>query len=132
MLSKKERNAIYYQENKAVLNEKQKAKRRANPGVRKGEHFRYGLKARYGLTVEAYEQMFTEQKGLCAICGQPETVRQPSGELRNLAVDHCHTTNKVRGLLCFACNTMIGMAKDRIEVLEQAIYYLKESDDVIA
>jgi len=41
-----------------------------------------------------------------------------------LAVDHCHNTNKVRELLCSACNILLGKAKDNISILQSAINYL--------
>mgnify|MGYP002345384244 CR=1 FL=1 len=41
-------------------------------------------------------------------------------------VDHCHKTNKVRGLLCYLCNSMLGKAKDNIDILNNAIKYLSK------
>jgi hypothetical protein len=60
------------------------------------------LKRKYGITVEHYEQMLKHQNGVCKICKSLD----PSG--RRLAVDHCHTTGAVRGLLCPNCNTALG------------------------
>jgi hypothetical protein len=57
----------------------------------------------------AYEKLREEQKDLCAICGNPESKIDPQqGRPCTLAVDHCHKTGKVRGLLCFRCNTNLG------------------------
>ena len=86
----------------------------------------YKLKANYGLTLEDYEQLLTKQKGVCAICFQPETTMSNAGYIKNLSVDHCHTTGKIRGLLCHHCNTGIGKFMDSVERLESAIKYLKE------
>lgn len=61
------------------------------------------LKRRYGITVETYEAMLFKQNGKCAIC--KSAVNLGRG---NLAVDHCHKTKQVRGLLCFHCNTALG------------------------
>lgn len=72
---------------------------------------------KYGLTAEQFQALYEQQQGLCAIC------RQPPGA-RELAIDHCHDTGVVRGLLCTRCNLMIGYAKDRIETLRAAIHYL--------
>jgi hypothetical protein len=44
----------------------------------------------------------------------------------DLAVDHCHTTGKIRGLLCSKCNPALGAFNDNIEILNSAIKYLKE------
>ena len=82
------------------------------------------LRSTFGISLEQYNQMHSAQNGVCAICGQPETRITRNGKPRLLAVDHCHSSNKVRGLLCGNCNPMIGYAKDSIEVLGRAIEYL--------
>ena len=70
---------------------------------RRTNHKRYALKKIYGITLEKYEQMFKEQEGKCAICGiHQDTLK------RSLCVDHNHTTNKVRELLCKKCNTALA------------------------
>ena len=82
----------------------------------RGHHYLY----RYGITVEDYDAMFEEQKGCCAIC------RTHSDKFtRRLAVDHCHTTGTVRGLLCVNCNVGLGNFKDDIENLYRSISYLQ-------
>lgn len=72
-----------------------------------------------------YSRLMKEQQSVCAICKQPESVlhkktKQPIA----LAVDHCHTTNKIRGLLCSKCNMGLGLFYDNIELFESAIDYL--------
>lgn len=90
------------------------------------------LKKQYGLDASAYWEMVKSQDGRCAICGQQETVQRRSryektGKLTfALAVDHDHQTNRVRGLLCRACNTGVGAFGDSIERMEAAIAYLRE------
>jgi hypothetical protein len=80
----------------------------------------------YGITPEDYKRMFDEQNGVCAICSKPETnLDYRTKELRRLAVDHCHETNIVRGLLCEHCNTGIGKFYHNSELLEKAAEYLK-------
>lgn len=87
------------------------------------------ISRRRGLTLQQYEQMFLDQKGLCSICQNPETRKsRTEGKITNLCVDHCHVTNKVRGLLCHACNTALGKFKDKIETLEAAIDYLRMNE----
>ena len=66
--------------------------------------------------------MQLEQDNRCAICGAMP--KKP------LFVDHCHVTGKVRGLLCVSCNTALGLLKDSITALEQAIKYLLKSRSV--
>ena len=82
------------------------------------------LKYKFGISLEKYNEMHEAQGGVCAICSQPETTNR-YGKVRKLAVDHCHDSQKVRGLLCGNCNPMIGYAKDNIAVLEKAISYLR-------
>lgn len=77
------------------------------------------LKRLYGITLEEYEAMLLKQGGVCAICGLTERV-----EGRALAVDHCHATGAVRGLLCSACNIALGKFEDDTERLRKAITYL--------
>jgi hypothetical protein len=74
---------------------------------------------KFGLTLEDYDLMFNNQYGCCAICG-----RLHSEFKKKLAVDHCHSTGKVRGILCSNCNSILGHAHDSIEVLQKAIDYL--------
>lgn len=64
------------------------------------------LKHRYGMTMDDYNVMLENQKGVCKICGKAPR-SQP------LYVDHCHATNVVRGLLCAACNTAVGQLVDK-------------------
>lgn len=78
------------------------------------------LKTTYGITLEHYKELLAKQNGKCAICKMPE-----ADELyRRLAVDHCHDTLKVRGLLCHRCNRGIGMFKNSVDNLRSAIVYL--------
>src|SRR3990167_9819652 len=73
---------------------------------------RFSVK-KYGLTYEEYLDLYNRQNGLCAMCNQPETAINPSGELRQLNIDHCHETRRVRGLLCRNCNVALGLVKDK-------------------
>src|SRR5438270_7081083 len=52
---------------------------------------RHHLRTYYGLTLEEYDALYAAQNGCCAMCRQPRRI---------LEVDHCHSTGKVRGLLC--------------------------------
>lgn len=85
----------------------------------------YGLKRYYGMTGEEYGEMLAAQKGLCAICGKPETAMF-KGTPKVMHVDHCHETNQVRALLCGCCNGMLGLAKDNPETLRAAADYVEK------
>lgn len=80
-------------------------------------HDRRGrYKAMYGITLEQLEKLQASKKGLCWICES-----RPAK-----AVDHCHKTNRVRGVVCNSCNYFLGL----IEIpnrLERALKYLKDS-----
>lgn len=71
-------------------------------------------KAKHGLTQEAYDALQEKQKGKCGICWNPAT-----------EIDHDHKTNKVRGLLCVACNTGLGKLGDDLAGLRRAMNYLR-------
>ena len=75
----------------------------------------YCIQKRYGITIEAFDQMLLNQDGRCAICHADDCT---------LCVDHCHESNRVRGLLCSACNTAIGKFNDKPSNLSRAIAYL--------
>jgi hypothetical protein len=83
------------------------------------------LKKHYGITKDTYDAMLDEQGGVCALCGQPERARR-KGTLvaRDLAVDHDHTTGKVRGLLCTRCNFVIAAYEAFPNILNKAQSYL--------
>ncbi|MER9436732.1 endonuclease VII domain-containing protein [Mesorhizobium sp. M0618] len=79
------------------------------------------IKQRYGITLEKFDEMVASQNGLCAIC-ETDT---PGGRWDRWSVDHCHTTGKIRGILCHSCNTGIGALNDDIDRLRKAIGYLE-------
>jgi hypothetical protein len=79
----------------------------------------------YGVDAARYQEMLSEQGGVCAICGQREkTTGYASGKTKDLAVDHDHVTGAVRALLCSACNTAIGLFNDDEKLLAKAQTYL--------
>lgn len=84
----------------------------------------YWLKSQYGLNLEDYNNLVKEQNHKCAICGIDE-VDSFKGLL---FVDHCHTTGKIRGLLCHHCNTALGKFKDSESILMKAIEYVRKSN----
>jgi hypothetical protein len=99
--------------------ERSRKHRAANPNSARNEW----LRSQYGITAAEYDAMLAEQAGVCRICGRPE-VRVRQGKVLRLAVDHCHKTGAVRGLLCIDCNTGLARFKDDPELLKAAIAYL--------
>lgn len=89
-----------------------------HPGRTKKFNRLWNLK-RYGLDAEAFAQMLTAQGGICQICGKTDAGRR-------LCIDHCHTTGKVRALLCRRCNTGIGQFLDDADYMLRASLYLQK------
>lgn len=79
------------------------------------------LLRQYGLSKEQFYEMWERQNRVCAICMQECN----NSNNTKLCVDHCHSTGKVRGLLCFKCNTGLGRFNDSPELLERAADYLR-------
>ena len=80
----------------------------------------YDLKRNFGLEPEDFHRMLISQNGLCFIC------KTPMDGDRNVLVDHSHKTGKIRGLLCKCCNTGLGMFRDNILILSNAIEYIRK------
>ena len=104
--------------------------RKANPE----KAHRSKLKSLYGITGDEYDAMLEAQDYKCLVCGQEhyETPMRegadtgPTATQSRLAVDHCHDTGTVRGLLCTTCNAGLGYFYDDPELLWAAADYLSE------
>lgn len=88
-------------------------------------NLRVHLKARYGLTIEQFEGLAAAQGGRCAICRK----LPPKG--KRLHIDHCHETNRIRGLLCIHCNRALGSLGDNPEGVMRAVRYLQCQLDLL-
>lgn len=83
------------------------------------------LRNKYGISLDDYNRLLAKQGGVCAICSQPERMKNGrSGKVSPLAVDHCHGTGRVRGLLCFSCNVALGKFNDDPKILKKALDYV--------
>lgn len=82
-----------------------------------------GLKLRYGIGLEEYKKLLAGQGDCCKICKSTAPGRK---DVNRFAVDHCHTTGKVRGLLCSKCNTAIGLLNENPLLFDEAKKYLQE------
>lgn len=120
--TKEEHNAYhraYYKKNKERVHAKNRKWEASNKERHRQyvnryakSHARFRLK---GITKEIYDAMCLQQQGKCKICLRPHD---------NLHIDHCHKTNKVRGLLCGNCNRGLGIFKDSPRTLMRAAAYL--------
>lgn len=84
------------------------------------------LKKKFGMSVEDYNKALAGQNGVCAICkGRETSIANQNNKVRRLTVDHCHSTGKIRGLLCSRCNRGLGFFRDNPKNLQNAIKYLE-------
>lgn len=110
-----------YQKNKEKHCEITKKYYEENLEWRKDLH----LQKTYGITMDDKIKLRNEQENKCWIC------EKEFEDDKSAFVDHCHSTKKVRGLLCHLCNSGLGYFKDNINNLKKAVQYLEvktESD----
>lgn len=113
----------WYFKNKDRIKENRKQYRHTNSKKAKNNH----LKRNFNLSLDEYNRLIIQQNNCCSICKKNEDVIDKRlNKPRNLCVDHCHKTGKFRALLCSRCNKGIGLLKEDIQILENAIQYLKE------
>lgn len=113
---------VYFQRNKDRIIKRTNKYHEEHPDMRKNAH----LKRSFGISIDEYNNMVRMQGGKCKLCGKKETktINAKGGRPHSLAVDHCHSTNKIRGLLCIDCNRGIGFLKDSPDLLRKAADYL--------
>lgn len=95
-------------------------RRKLDPGYLQSRR-EYLMLTKYGLTVADFDALLASQGGACAICQGDR-----NGPGSRFHVDHNHTTNLVRGLLCSRCNTAIGLLQDSPHLAEKAAAYLRQ------
>lgn len=78
---------------------------------------RHHLEYAYGMSLEEFDAMFESQGKRCAVCRRKDF--QP-------VVDHNHKTGRVRGILCYPCNSALGFLGDSIKKVKVALEYLKK------
>jgi len=109
----------YREENKEALEARRKAYYEKNKEARRAYNKALSLLKKYGITLVEKKKMMNEQGNKCKICLQEFNDKVVS------CVDHCHSTEKIRGLLCRNCNAGLGFFKDDTKILIKAIEYLK-------
>ncbi len=102
--------------------EKTKAWIKANPEKARRSRKNTTLKRVYGINLKEYEKMLEAQQYECAIC----RTKKPGGMGDTFVVDHCHTTGKIRKLLCSKCNCAIGLLNENPSLFDAAKKYLEE------
>jgi len=116
----KEYRARWRKKNPAKMEAAGRKWRAANPEKQRATMRKRVLK-RFGLTPDEYDALVAAQDGRCAICQRADSGAK---NRRYFAVDHCHTTNKNRGLLCNSCNFLIGLCRDDPIIPQRAAEYL--------
>lgn len=114
----KKKDKEYRQAHPEVSREKMRRWRKNNPQKTKISNLKNGLKRTANISIKQYENLLQEQNYKCAICGKKDRHN------KRLSVDHCHQTQKVRGLLCTDCNLILGNCHDNIDILDDAKKYL--------
>lgn len=102
--------------NKESVKASQQKWRAKNPDYNRD----WALRKTYGISLQEKKAMLLSQGSMCAICKS----EKPRGKDWNL--DHCHTTGRIRGILCTPCNLLLGKVKDSVELLQSAIEYLSD------
>lgn len=111
----------YYLKNKKRFYDSNKRRKESNPERYKTTLRNCHLNRSYGITQEEYLKIFEEQEKKCAICGTSKF------DKKGPAIDHCHDSGKVRGILCGKCNRGLGLFMDNINNLKVAIEYLSNN-----
>ena len=119
----------YFQRNKEQIYKRtlQKQKEQREQDYKLYGIDRYNLRSRYNLSVDEYKEILSNQNNKCAICGCDISKKENRPH-----IDHNHSTNKIRGILCGNCNMGIGLLKDDINVLRNAVKYLEGNDEKIS
>jgi hypothetical protein len=113
---------VYYEAHKDKEKQQMLIYRKVNPPKKRDAATAraYVLMTKFNLTLEQYNDMLNAQNSVCAIC------KQSSSNGRGLSVDHNHSTNKVRELLCHKCNTSLGLLNEDITTLLKMVEYLQK------
>lgn len=83
-------------------------------------------KHRYGISIPERNALLIRQEGKCRICERKIQFDGTAGSKDTTAnVDHCHTTGRVRAILCWPCNTAIGKFQENPSLLRKAAEYLE-------
>lgn len=90
------------------------------PSMEPRARFGYHIKAKLGITLEQYEELFTKADHKCEICSRPVSQAgsgRGRGSMSTGCIDHCHDTGKIRGVLCRICNSFLGVIKEQPDLL---------------
>jgi hypothetical protein len=91
---------------------------------------KHSLKKKFGISPETFARMIEACGGKCEICGKTLNLnpKREGNTNDSVNVDHCHITNRVRGILCRDCNTGLGLFGDNLARIRQALEYLEKTN----
>lgn len=112
----------YYEKTKDKRREEARRYRSEHADECRTRYTNWRLKSTYGLTIENRQELFAAQGFVCAACGTDKPGRSTGF---GWDIDHCHTTGKVRGIICLPCNVALGKVRDNPEHLQKLITYLE-------
>ncbi len=97
--------------------EKRKAQQKAWYAANPEKGINSSIKCRYGITLEDVKRISAQQGNRCKLCSISFDEKKPN-------IDHCHTTGRVRGILCPQCNIRLGYleTRGRVELLKDLDY----------
>ncbi len=113
----KERICARRRAHKAKDRERWNAQAREYMRENKDRYYEYNAANRFGVPRAAI-QAHVATSSVCEICGDPPAAK------KRLAIDHCHATGVLRGMLCHACNLGLGAFKDDVLRIHKAALYL--------
>lgn len=118
-----DRQKEYYKENKEYILNRNKKYDKENISKLAVARKNSSLKRRYGITLDQYKSMSSLQGNKCFVCKLPEK-REQKGIVRSLSVDHDHATGNVRRLLCYDCNTALGLLREDLTTIGSLYRYV--------
>ena len=116
----KEYNKEYRKKNVEKLNANNKKWREENKEQDALVMLKARLKRKYNLSIDEYKTLIESQNNSCKVCG----THAKNNLKGKLYIDHCHTTGKVRGLLCMKCNSALGLLNDDKVLIQNLLDYL--------
>ena len=119
----KRKDGTYRESHRSMCNFCDRSRKSKRDRRTKKERAEQHLFSKYKMTPEEFTFLLESQENKCAICETSD----PGGRYNKFHVDHCHKTEKVRGLLCHRCNYALGYFQDNSSNLLRAIQYLEQS-----
>lgn len=108
-----------------LCTQRYRARKKEALGTYTSYNYHVAMKAKYKRYGTTPEEVAAHAAHGCAICGRELTLVKDAGKELRAVVDHCHESNKFRGVLCNYCNLGLGNFKDNSEALRKAATYLE-------